>query len=710
MLASRAMTPRTSTPSKALAMAVAVLPVLALLLLLATTSGETAIAPRGLVVAAAVVLFGVLAGTGGRSPRSGLDLTLAALMGLVAGHLLLFPGIPRGHDTMHHLWGSWAVARDVAAGSPGALWLHRLGLGMPVLQFYGPGTFYVTLPFSLAGLSPIATVKAGLLAFGAVAGMTMYAAVSRWTGDRRAGLVAATAYAFAPYRLLDSHYRGAFAECAALALLPLVIYFAVAAVREGGWRRLAVAAAPAAVLIVTHPISALMTALGLSVWAVAELVTKLWVRGSSPRFQPPPPRGEGPLRQLAGAVTRLAGVWVLGAALAGFFVVPFLAGSKLLVLGRYVQGEERTFFRIHGLVPGDLAERRLWTSLRTSGPKGDPIDGTDQEMPLYVGGVLLALLPLAAGLGRFPGETRKTPAGLTWMTLAALALTLRPGADALSLVLPPASAIQFPWRFLGLASFGLAAGAGFAAVRLLCLQQLQRRWTVLVPGTLAALLVLDAFPYTGAPDWLPEYQGFGHIYREDPDCGEPWGCWEHEPMARPYPFRAAGMFLPPADPDADVSLFCCAFPEYSTPAVRNAFTPIRDPAVLARAGVGAFVDLGGQEAVRLRAAPYAIWWTSGQPPEPRPFTRNGGEVVVRLDGRPGSVQVLEQNFPGWQVLTGDGWSPVRPARTGVLRARVEAGQTEVRFRYWPWTAERIAGWLVTLATAAALLVLSRRGD
>lgn len=688
MLASRAMTPRTSPLSKALAVAALALPLLALPVLLATTSGETAIRPRGLVVAVAVLLFGVLAGTGGRTPRPWLDLPLAALMGLAAGHLLLFPGIPRGHDTLHHLWGAWAVARDVAAGSPGALWLHRIGLGMPVLQFYGPGTFYVTLPLFLAGLGPIAAVKSGLLAFGAVAAMTMYAAVSRWTGDRRAGLVAATAYAFAPYRLLDSHYRVAFAECAALALLPLVMLFAVAAIREGGWRRLAAAAAPAALLIVTHPISALMTALGLGVWTLAES----W-------------------RKLPKAVLRTAGVWVLGAALAGFFVVPFVAGAKLLFLGEYVQGEQRDFFRIHGLVPGDLVERRLWTSLRTSGPKGDPIDGTDQEMPLYVGGVLLALLPLAAGLGRLPGEPENRSMGLTWMTLAALALTLRPLADGLSLVLPPASAIQFPWRFLGLASFGLAAGAGFAAVRLL---RLDRRWVVLVPGVMAAFLVLDAFPYTGAADWLPDYQGLGYIHREEQECGERWGCWEHEPMAPPYPFRVAGMFLPPNDPndpDIDVSLFCCAFPEYATTAVRKAFfTPSRDPAVLARAGVGAFVDLGGQELNRLAPAPYAVQWAEGRPSEPRPFDRDGGEIVVRLDGRPGSVRVLEQGFPGWQVLTDQGWRPARIDPTGVLRARVEAGQKEVRFRYQPWTPERAGGWLVTLLTAAALLVLSRRAD
>ena len=67
---------------------------------------------------AAAGLFAVLAGTGGAKPRPWLDLPLAAVMGLAAGHLLLFPGIPRGHDTMHHLWGVWAVAREASPVAP----------------------------------------------------------------------------------------------------------------------------------------------------------------------------------------------------------------------------------------------------------------------------------------------------------------------------------------------------------------------------------------------------------------------------------------------------------------------------------------------------------------------------------------------------------------------------------------------------------------
>jgi hypothetical protein len=625
----------------------------------------TAIPPNGIVLAAAAVLFAILAGTGKEKPRPWLDLPLASVMGLAAGHLFFFPGIPRGHDTLHHLWGVWAVAREAGAGDPAALWLHGLGLGMPMLQFYGPGTFYATLPLSLAGMSPVAAVKAGFLAFGALAAMTMYFAVTRWTGDRRAGLVAAAAYAFAPYRLLDTQYRAAFGECAALALLPLVFLFGMAAVRDGGRRRMAIAGVAAALLIVTHPISALMSAIGLGLWTLSGF------------------------RRWATVAARNVGVWLLGAALAGFFVVPFLAGLRNLEVGRIAQGSQRDYLYQHGLGLRDLLWRRPWTDFQVSSPAGDPAEGKDQEMPFYFGIGLLALLPLA---GR---EAKSLP----WMVLAALVLSMGKLAAWISLAVPGLAAIQFPWRFLGLATFGAAAGAGFAAARLLAF----RRWAVLVPGAIAGLLILDAAPFTGAADWLPSYERFGWIHEPDPDCGRPWGCWEHEPVDPPYPLRAAGLFLP--HPGKGPGLFCCAYPEYGTPAVREAFTPVGNHGVLARAGVGLFVGPYTQKLVGLAAAPYAVRLGRRQEVKPLRFQRGGGEIRVESDGRPGTVMVLEQYFPGWQVLGKEDWEEVKPTRAGLLKARVVAGQKSVRFRFHRWTGPRIAGWLLTALASSAVLAL-----
>lgn len=678
---------------KVLALLPLSLPLIAVPLLLATTQGSTSVRPVVLVALASIVVFTVLTALGEREPRPWLDLPLAAALGLAASHILFAPGLPRGHDTFHHVWGVWAVAREAAAGDPLAPWVHGLGLGKPLLQYYGPLGFYMTLPFSLLGLGAVASLKAAFLTFSALGSMAMHVAVTRWTGDRRAGLVAAAAYAFAPYRLLDSHYRAAFGESAALFLLPLVFLAGGAAVREGGRRHLAGAAVVAGLMIVTHPISALMSAVGLGIWVLAEIVSD-W-------------------RRAPGSIERLAGMWVLGAALAGFFVVPFFAGVKHLDVGRLAKGQERSIFSGYGLAPSDILERRLWTGLQPTAPTVDPKNATDQEMPYYFGLVLLALLPLGAGWGRLPAEEplRKRPRGVPWLALTALALALYPVGSWVSAVFPPLAAIQFPWRFLGLATFAAAAAAGFAAARLLQAWNGHRR-VVLVPGLLAAFLILDAFPYTGAPEWFPAYRGLGYLHQPDPDCGRRWGCWEHEPVVPPYPFRVSGLFLPPAEPpgrDAELSLFCCAYPELETPAVRVAFARTRTREILAQAGVSLFVGPGAQRLIPIEEPePYASWRKERGSPQPRRFTRRGGEISVELNGRPGIVVVLEQYIPGWQVLTENGWKDVKPTRAGLLRARTHPGQREIRFRYHRWDRTHIAGWLLTGLTAAALLVLAGR--
>jgi len=662
---------------KALSKVPLALPLLAVPLLVAMTSGSTAIRPLGTVVLATALVFAVVAGTERRALRPWLDLPFAAALGLAASHLLFAPGLPRGHDTLHHLWGVWSVASEAAGGSLAALWLHGINLGTPLLQFYGPLSFYTALPFSLAGLSPEAALKAAFLVFGAAAGATQCFAVSRWTGDRRAGLVAAAAYAFAPYRLLDVHYRAALGESAALALLPLVLLFGMAAAREGGRRRMAAAAVVLALLTLAHPISVLMAGICLGVWNLAEAP---W-----------------PLADLGRRLARLLAVAVLGAALAGFFVVPFFSGTRHLVVGWFAQGRIADFFAGRALDPGELVRRRLWTDLRFSLGPGEAGDGTDQEMPYYFGLVLLSLLPLGA---------TKAPRGLVWMTVGSLALTLHPLAWAFVRVLPQIGLLQWAFRFLGPAACGAAAIAGFAAVRLLDLGQ-GRRWVVAVPGALAALLLLDAFPYTGAPDWYPSYREFGRL-EPIADCGGRWGCWQHRPAGPPGPFRVAGLFVPPPEP-APVGLFCCAYtPEYMTPVTQEAFSPDMDPGVLARAGVQ-WLALPLRDARKLPGArPYAAWWSGKGRPEPRRFVRGGGEIAVELDGRPGTALVLEMYFPGWQARTKDGWREVQPNWEGLLMAPVEAGQPVLQLRFDIWTPARIAGCALSLLTVLGLLVLVRR--
>lgn len=700
------------------------LPLFALLALPAITSGEPTIPPRPLPVIAAVLATALLAalggnrGPGGHRPRYWLDLPVAAGLGLAAGHLLFFPGMPRGHDTLTHLWGIWAVAREARAGHWMSPWLHRLGLGMPLLRFYGPLSFLVLLPLMLAGPGTAEIFKIGLAAFGALAAVTMYTAVARWTDDRRAALVAAAAWAFAPYRLLDTQYRTALGESLALALLPLVLLLGMEAVWRNGpgsRRRIALAVLPAALLVICHPISVLMTGIGMGIWILA---------GSLPLRRP------GVLIDRLGT---LAMIWLAAGALAGFFVVPFAVEVGNLELGGVAHGNAAPWFALHAVHPDELVARRLWSELRLSELAGTEADQARREMPFYFGVVLLSLLPLAAGLGRFPGEGAGEnvderpgpPPGLVWMVLAMLALTTGPVAGAVAAVFPLVAALQFPWRFLGLASCGAAVAAGLAAARLLraCgdggggpprgrrLAWLARL-ALVIPGALVALLAVDAFPYMGAADWFPSWQRLGHIVFH-PACGRAWGCSDLEPVDPPYPLRAAGSFVPPDELGGpDVSLFCCPYPEYATPASRRSFGDARNRDVLARAGVGLVAE-HSHPLERLPARPYAQWRQpgSGQRGLPLPFVRAGGSIVVRstAHGQAGRVVVLEQYFPGWQVLTPGGWREVTPTRTGLLQGDLAAGQRELRFRLSRWRPEQISGRVLSLLTLAGLALAARRG-
>ncbi len=639
-----------SRPTRTAALAV---PILMVPVLLAATSGETAIQPRILAAIAAVAMIALAAIAAGRGEgRRWIDLAVSAALGIAASHLLLFaPGLPWGHDTFHHLWGVWAVSREIAWDNPLPLWLHGIGFGLPLLELYGPAGFYVALPFSLAGMGPAAALKGAFLAFGALGAAGTNAAVLRWTGDRRAALVAAAAYAFAPYRLLDQHYRAAFGESAGMALFPFLFLLATEAMRTGGRRRMAAGMAISAVLLVTHPISALIGAVGLGIWMLAS-----------------PDRRSGMLR--------LVGIWLGGAALAGFFLLPFAAGLRHTGLGGLAMGNEKSLFETHGLAPADLLERRLWAHLDISLPSTDPQDGTDAEMPFYFGLVLLALAPFGAFARR--GASRP----LSWLTASALAVTLKPVAGALLVVVPSLAVLQFPWRFLGLAAFGASALAGLAAARLLEMGE-GRRWAAVVPGALAALLAFDAFPYTGAPGWLPVRQDLA-APREAP------------------PLRAAGLVLPSED---DTSYFCCAYSEFSPRPAWNTVTSPRDRAVLVRAGVGLVAEPGSLNSVRLAAEPYAVQRWDQKRAEARLLHRSRGEITVEVKAEGGMVQVLEAFYPGWQVWSEDGWRDVEPTADGFLQAPVEPGAgTTVRFRFDRWAPVRMAGRLLTGATAAVLLM------
>lgn len=152
----------------------------------------------------------------------------------------------------------WATQFDAAidGGDLYPRWLPGSfnGLGAPVFYFYAPFSFFVVAAFSLLGFATWTSIVLAMVTFHAASGAVMWQWLRRW-GDRPA-LIGAIIYMALPYHLIDFYRRGALAEFATFAIVPLV---AIGVARAVELKRPAMLALAYAALIMTHLPVALLT-------------------------------------------------------------------------------------------------------------------------------------------------------------------------------------------------------------------------------------------------------------------------------------------------------------------------------------------------------------------------------------------------------------------------------------------------------------------
>jgi hypothetical protein len=393
-------------------------------------------------------------------------LAIVAAIALLAGRTLLEPGFYDSHDGLLNVHRLFELEKCIRDGNFPCRWAPDMGYGRgsPVFNFYPPFASYVALGLRLLGASSLSAVKLSMLLSLVVGAVAMFGLARNFFGDA-GGVVAATLYTWAPYRAVDVFVRGALAESWGLALLPLVFLCAERALRADrrrhGWA-LATALSWCALLL-SHDLVCLMAAPAYAAWCLLWIAPKLRAEGAG----------------ALGSLLPFALAHLLAIALAAHFVIPALVEQQYVHLdtltslypwARY----ENNFIRISELLFGAT-------------PWGFGAFGTPGGMSLFVGGLHWSLA-LAAGLGivAFAIRARRVDGP----SRAALLLGLAGGAAAgMTLAasqplwsrLPLLALLQFPWRFLGLASFGFSFAAGWLAAR-----AQPRRW---LETGLAALLV-----------------------------------------------------------------------------------------------------------------------------------------------------------------------------------------------------------------------------
>jgi hypothetical protein len=199
-----------------------------------------------------------------------------ALLTLPALAPLARPGLFDSHDGLFHAYRLAALDRAVRVGVLYPRWFPELafGYGQPVLNFYGPLSYYWGLPYMLLGASPALALKlvfaTALIA--SALGMYLFARLHLGRGP---AIVATLAYAYLPYHLADLYVRGAAAEFLAFAWFPLVLWAFHRLIQDGARRKftqVGLAALLLAALVLTHSLSALIFIPVLAIYVLVLLI------------------------------------------------------------------------------------------------------------------------------------------------------------------------------------------------------------------------------------------------------------------------------------------------------------------------------------------------------------------------------------------------------------------------------------------------------
>ena len=251
---------------------------------------------------------------------------------LVAAALLLLPSLVVGnlisHSSPQNLTWAEQFADQFRAGVLYPRWLPDSfdSLGGPAFYFYPPIAFWIdgllsAATFNVFSVSYRLSFVTLLLLW--ASGLTMHAWLKAAATSPRAALYGALAYMAAPYHLVDHYWRGAFAEFAAYAVLPLVML----AVRHVAERRrlgpVFLAAAYAAL-----PMTHLPTSLLISLTALPLYVLYCgWRLGAT--------------RPAIGFFVRCALGGALGLGLAAIYLVPALTLQDWIPVEEFWSGGYR---------------------------------------------------------------------------------------------------------------------------------------------------------------------------------------------------------------------------------------------------------------------------------------------------------------------------------------------------------------------------------
>ncbi len=382
---------------------------------------------------------------------------LALSLSLIACLPLLMGGGPintrGGGDSPFLLVRLHQLVSNLSAGVFPARWMPdaAYGLGYPFFNFYASLPYYIAALFKFWGFGFIWAIKLTQLLGFAAAAASMYLLAKRLFHREASAILAALAYTYAPYHLVNVYVRGdALSEFYAFIFYPLILW-ALLRLRDAlSAGNVALVALAYGGLILTHNVSALIF--------TAFVVLYILLTSS---LQPPTSNLQSPTSKwLASSAIGLG----LGLAISAWFWLPALLEGKYAQLEHQTTGYLNYSNHFRGL---DLVQ---------PSPLFDyAIEAGQTPFVMGLAQAVLALLGTVAIVGWW--IKRRRPEAQSAFFIIGLALAtflITPLSRPLWDNVPLLPFVQFPWRFLSLQAFFASLVIGYLGT---C-------WSVEVPNLL----------------------------------------------------------------------------------------------------------------------------------------------------------------------------------------------------------------------------------
>lgn len=386
-------------------------------------------------------------------------------------------GLPFGHDSGYHVVRVEALQASLASGN---IFAHTnpyvfRGYGSADFIYYPNLLLYFPALLRMLHVSMLLTYKAMFFSVHFVTALFAYTAAYKICGKRSPALFFASLYTFGLYRLMNVYTRGAVGEVLAMAFLPLVLYgiHSIFHEKKPVWVALAFGMFG---IVGSHVISVFLVGLLLAVYCAVQWKQLLQKRVFVP------------LCKAAGVCLGLCMTWLL----------PFLIWMQYPTNTQYNRMNDLTS------LAAQPVQMFATFAFSPSGTSLNQLQGVAGEMPLSIGilpgvGVLLYLFVRYCLRNPF-FETNKSVgilgntclAGFCICFFAATPLfpySLLSKLGSLNFL----STIQFPWRFLSMAT--LFASALTAIGVCVLLPRLSAQTRLLAAFALILLPFVFCLPY-----------------------------------------------------------------------------------------------------------------------------------------------------------------------------------------------------------------------